>query len=169
MNSSEWVFESQRFRVQRLRRAIGVQTLVRDIVRHPGAVTILPILDNGHICLIRNYRLSVDETLIELPAGTLEAGEDPLATATRELTEETGFRADHIEKIAEFYLSPGILDEKMHLYLATGLTAGDPAREAGEQIENLIAPLADALQMIVDGTIRDAKTIIGLLMYSRSQ
>jgi ADP-ribose pyrophosphatase len=130
-------------------------------------VVIVPLLDDGRVCLIRQFRLSVHETLIELPAGTLEPPEPPLACAQRELIEETGFRATRIEQVHAFFLSPGILDEKMHLFLATGLTAGDPRREAGEEIDNLLVPLDEAVAMIFRGEIQDAKTIVGLLWAER--
>src|SRR5262245_44450436 len=135
----------------------------REIIRHPGAVVIAPLLDDGRVCLIRNYRVSVKRTLIELPAGTLEPPEEPHVTAERELAEETGYRAAKLALLHAFYLSPGILDEKMHLFLATGLTEGKPHREAGEEIENLLVPLKEAVAMIFRGQIEDAKTIVGIL------
>jgi len=167
MNDSRIVFEGKRFHVERLTTQRAGKSVVRDVVRHPGAVTIVPMVDADHVCLISNFRVAAAQTLIELPAGTLDPGEDPLTTATRELEEETGFRAAHWEKLAEFYLSPGILDENMRLFVATQLTPGDPHRESGEEIENLITPFSDALQMIKDGKIRDAKSIVGLLMYQQ--
>jgi ADP-ribose pyrophosphatase len=124
---------------------------------------IVPLLDDGRVCLIRNWRIAVNETLIELPAGTLEPPEPPEKTAERELIEETGYRAKSIQFLHAFYLSPGILDEKMHLYLATGLTAGETAREEGEEIENWLVPLDEAVQMVFRGEIKDAKSIVGLL------
>jgi len=167
--ASQWVFEGKRFRVERLTTKVGDKTVTRDVVRHPGAVTIVPMVDDDHVCLIQNYRIAAGQTLIELPAGTLEPNEDPLITAQRELEEETGYTAKRWEKMGEFYLSPGILDENMRLYVATELVAGDPQREDGEEIENLIVPLEEALKMVRDGRIRDAKTIVGLLMYSQSK
>ncbi|MCC9604316.1 NUDIX hydrolase [Blastopirellula sp. JC732] len=139
----------------------------RDIVRHPGAAVILPIVGDDQICLIRNYRVSVEETLIELPAGTLEPNEPPEITAARELTEETGYTAESVELLVKFYPSPGIMDERMFVYVATGLTAGAPEREAGEEIENLVVSLDEAISMIGDGQIKDGKTIAGLLYYER--
>ncbi len=130
-------------------------------------MTIVPMVDAQHVCLIRNYRLAVGATLIELPAGTLEPGEDPAATARRELTEETGYRADQLEHLCSFFLSPGILDERMYVYVATGLTAGQPAREACEEIENHVVCWEEALTMIAEGRIEDAKTIASLLIYDR--
>ena len=121
----------------------------------------------SHVCLIRNFRVSAGKTLVEIPAGTLEPGEDPRAAAFRELAEETGYHADEMELLAACYLSPGILDERMHVFVATGLTLGQAAREPGEQIENLVTTWAEAVQQIRDGTIQDAKTIVGLLAYLR--
>jgi ADP-ribose diphosphatase len=168
MTESELLLSTPRFRVVRESYVdAGGHTRTRDIVRHRGAVVIVPLLDDGRICLIRQFRLSVNQTLIELPAGTLEPPEPPLACAQRELIEETGFRAASLEQVHAFYLSPGILDERMHLFLATGLAAGDPAREAGEEIENLLVPLEEAVKMIFRGEIQDAKSIVGLLWAER--
>jgi len=155
---------ASRFRVESIERtAPDGSVRRREVVRHPGAVTILPLVDAEHVCLIRNYRVSVQRTLIELPAGTLEPNEDPAATAERELIEETGYRTGRIEKLHEFLLSPGILDERMHLYLATDLTAGETAREPGEEIENLVVNWTT--EWVRRGQIEDAKTIVGLLLY----
>ena len=137
----------------------------RQIIRHPGAVTIIPLVDEDHVCLINNYRVSVDEVLIELPAGTREPEEEAIITAERELIEETGYRCKNLEFLHGFLLSPGILDEQMYLYLATGLTAGAPAREAGEEIDNLVVTWQQAIDGVFSGEIKDAKTITGLLMF----
>jgi ADP-ribose pyrophosphatase len=123
------------------------------------------MVDDDHVCLIRNYRVAVGKTLIELPAGTLEPGEQPAVTAGRELIEETGFRAARIEKLREFTMSPGILNERMYLYLAADLTPGAMALEAGEQIETLVTSWDEAMRMVFDGTIEDAKTLVGLMHY----
>lgn len=142
-------------------------THTRESVQHPGAVVVLPLLEDGRVCLIRNYRSAVDRTLIELPAGTLEPHEEPLQTARRELEEETGYRAGAVEPLCQFYMSPGILNEKMHLYLATALTAGPARLEAGEQIEPWLVPWSEALAMAEDGRIEDAKTLVALFWYDR--
>ena len=139
----------------------------REIIRHPGAVVILPLVDASRVCLIRNFRVAVNETLLELPAGTLEPPEEPLAAARRELAEETGYRADQYRLLHSFYASPGILDERMSLVVASGLSAGAPAREPGEMIENAVVTWNEALTLVDDGTIKDAKTIVGLLYYDR--
>jgi ADP-ribose pyrophosphatase len=162
----EVLLETRRFRVVRHRgRTASGHEYVRETVQHPGAVVVLPILEDGRVCLIRNYRVAVGQTLIELPAGTLEPGEDSADTARRELEEETGYRATRIEPLLEFFMSPGILSERMHAYLATGLTKGPPSPEAGEEIEPLLVTWDQALRMALGGEIQDAKTLATLLFY----
>jgi ADP-ribose pyrophosphatase len=166
MSTPKILFQARRFRVEQVVQTTpdGVEH-IRDIVRHPGAVVILPLLDDGRICFEKNYRVAVDETLIELPAGTLEPGEDIAEAARRELAEETGYRAGNIEHLLTFCMSPGILDEQMHLYLATQLQAGPTALEAGEDIQPLLCTWEESLAMIERGEIRDAKTLVGLMYY----
>lgn len=170
--STEALLVTERFRVEEVQRETqdGVMH-TRAVIRHPGAVTIIPMVDAEHVCLIRNFRVSVGETLVELPAGTLEPPEAPEATAHRELIEETGYRAERLAKLHAFYLSPGILDERMHLYVAEQLEQIGAAREVGEEIENFVVSWGEAIELVHSGTIQDAKTIVGLLMYDaiRSQ
>lgn len=137
----------------------------RDVVRHPGAVTILPLTDDGRVVLIRNRRIAVEEELLELPAGKLEPDEDPRLAAARELEEETGHRAGSIELLTRFYTSPGFADEHMDGYLATGLEKTTQRLEPGEEIEVLLTPVDEALEMIRDGRIKDGKTIATLLYW----
>src|SRR5688500_1418195 len=168
MAHAKTLLETRKFTVVRETVSTpGGKDKTREIVRHPGACVIVPLLADGRVCLIRNFRIAVGETLIELPAGTLEPPELPAKTAERELIEETGYRAAKIELLHAFYASPGFLDEKMHLYLATGLTAGQSAREEGEEIENLLVPFEQAVEMVFRGEIQDAKTIVGLLWVDR--
>ncbi len=135
---------------------------VRQIIRHPGAVVVLPRLDDGRVVLIRNHRAAVGRRLLELPAGTLESGEDPVSAAHRELAEETGYRARFMHWLTSFFASPGILDEKMHLYLATGLEPGPTDLQPDERIEPVVLPWNEALALARDRQIEDAKTLIGL-------
>ena len=143
----------------------------RQVVDHPGAAVILPLLANEQrpseplVVLIRNHRVAVGKTLVELPAGTLEPHEPPMRTAQRELTEETGYRANRWSELPGFFMSPGILNERMHCFAAQELEPGPPQREAGEEIENLVVPWADAIAMIQRGEIEDAKTVALLLHY----
>jgi ADP-ribose pyrophosphatase len=161
------LLETRRFRVVLTRREGPGPPHEREVVRHPGAVVILPLLDDGRVCLIRNRRISVDQELIELPAGTLEPGEDPQLAARRELLEETGFRAESLSRLHAFFLSPGILDERIHLFAAHGLREGATCLEPGEDIENFLVPWSEAIQMALDGRIQDAKSLVGLLYYDR--
>ncbi len=163
---SEVLFTGRIFRVVKVIQQLpDGSTLMREVVRHPGAVVVLPLLDDGRVCLVRNFRPAVGQTLVELPAGTLEPDEDPLDTARRELAEETGYRAGRVEHLLSFYMSPGILDERMHVFVATGLTPGEQSLETGEQLEPLLLPLEEALAMARDGRIQDAKTLVALFYY----
>jgi len=137
----------------------------RDFIHYPGAVVVLPVLADGAMVLIRNYRFAVDEHLYELPAGVLERGEDPHKCAERELAEETGYAAGKIEKLGVFYTGPGTTDETMHSYLATALTDGPQALEEYEEITVEVLPAEKVRQMVLDGTIHDAKTIATLALY----
>ena len=165
-SSPDILLQASLFRVERIQQTTAQGAIhSREVIRHPGAVVIVPLIDDDHVCLIQNHRVAVAQTLIELPAGTLEPGEDPRETARRELAEETGYRADTIEPLSAFYLSPGILDERMHLFLAKGLTPGHAAQEPGEEIDNLLTSYDEALRMVRDGRIQDAKTMVGLMWY----
>ena len=142
----------------------------REVVLHPGAVIILPVIDNDRIVMIRNRRHTVFEELLELPAGTLERDvqgnpEDPALCAARELTEETGYTARKITPFGWFYTSPGILTEKMHAFIATGLTPGTQALEETEHIRVEIHSPARILELIRENQIVDAKSIATLLKY----
>lgn len=168
MRDSELLLDSKRFRVVRQTHDTpGGQSVVRETVEHAGAVVILPLLADDRLSLIRNYRYAVEETLVELPAGTLEPGEEPLETAHRELIEETGYRAGRIEPIHTFYASPGILTEKMYLFVATELTAGEQQLEKGEQIQRFEVSWGEAREMIRRQEIKDAKTLVGLMYYDQ--
>lgn len=141
------------------------RTVRREMVLHPGAVAILPLIDRDHLCLLRNVRATVGEELWEVPAGTLEPGEPPEQCAVRELEEETGYRAGKWRKLREFYPSPGVLSERMYLFLAEELTPGPQRLEAGERIEPHVVAWRDAIAWARDGTIRDAKTLVALLLW----
>jgi ADP-ribose pyrophosphatase len=139
-----------------------------EVVVHPGAVVVLPVMDDGRVLMIRNHRYSVHQVLIELPAGTLEKGEDPMNCAGRELLEETGYLAGKIQRIGAFYSSPGILSEKLYAFAAYHLEKKSAALEEDEEIEIMPVLFDDALKMIDTAEIMDAKTIATLLMYERS-
>jgi ADP-ribose pyrophosphatase len=138
-----------------------------DVVLHPGAVAILPLLDADHICLLRNHRPIIGTELWEIPAGTLEPNEPPHEAAVRELAEESGYVATKWTKLTELIPSPGVLSEVIHLYLAEQLTPGEMRPEADEQLEPMTIPIRQALTWAMDGTIRDAKTLIALFWLDR--
>ena len=139
----------------------------RDMVIHPGAAAILPLVDADHVCLLRNPRFIVGETLWEIPAGTLEPNEAPEVAAVRELAEETGYQANSWRKLAAFFPSPGVLSERTHLFLAEGLTPGAMRPEDDEAMEPEVVEWGQALAWALDGTIRDAKTLVALLLWDR--
>ena len=139
----------------------------REVVVHPGAVVVLGLLEDGRVLLIRNRRYAVGEILMELPAGTLEKKEDPMNCAGRELLEETGYLAGRLRPIGSFFTSPGILSEKMYAFAAYDLQKRQAALEEGEEIELEPTAFDEAIRMIGDGRIQDAKTIAALLMFDR--
>ena len=161
------VFRGRLFHVeQRVITVAGRDAAVRrDVVVHPGAAVILPVLSDDRIVLIRNYRYSVERAVLELPAGTLEPGEAPIDNARRELQEETGYRAGRVEPFCEFFPSPGILTERMYAFLATDLTEGQPRPEETELIAVEVLPLAQVRQLFLDGRFEDGKTIAVLGLY----
>ena len=168
LDSVEVLLDTPRFQVVRQRRTLaGGKMHVRETVQHPGSVVILPLLDDGSVCLLRNFRVAVNETLIELPAGTLDRDEPPIATAARELTEETGYTATRLEALGTLLMSPGILNERMHMFVATGLARGETALEEGEEIEAFEVGWDEAMRMVEDGRIQDAKTVATLLLFER--
>jgi ADP-ribose pyrophosphatase len=142
----------------------GGVTYIREVVHHPGSAVILPAFDDGTIALVRQYRHPAVKYLLELPAGTLNDKERPEEGAARELEEELGVVAGKLEKLSEFFVSPGFCEEKMWLYLATELRETAQRLEDDEKIEVVRVPVGQALQMITDGDIEDAKTIIGLML-----
>lgn len=141
----------------------------REIVEHPGAVAVVPLLPGGKLRLVRQYRKAVEEVTLEIPAGKLEPGEDPLACAVRELEEETGLKAQNLTPLARFFSTPGFSNEMMHLFLAEELNPGNLAPDEDEILEQVTVLLPEALEMIARGEIRDAKTIAGILLASRRE
>lgn len=135
------------------------------VVEHPGAVAIVPVHSNGDVVLLRQFRPSIGEEIFEIPAGTIEKGEAPLATAKREIIEETGFKAKTWSKIAEFYTAPGFCTELMHVYIARGLAPAKLPGDADEILDPVRMSLDQALKMIRAKKIRDAKSIAGLMIY----
>lgn len=139
-----------------------------EIIRHPGAAAVLPFASDPRgtdptVLLIQQYRYATDGPLLEIPAGRLNPGEDPAACAKRELLEEVGVRAGHIEPLTTIWTTPGFTDERIHLFWASELTTGTHAREPDEFIEVTPKPLSEVLTLVREGRICDAKTVVGIL------
>lgn len=169
--SSRKIFQGKVFSVvsQQVREPDGVQVR-RDIVRHPGSIVILAVDDSvrpPRVLLERQYRHAAGQRLWELPAGSLEPGENKLAAAKRELLEETGYTAAKWERVLFFYVSPGFLSESMQVFLARGLRKGKAQPEEDERIVVRFFPLSQAVRMAITGKILDAKTIVPLLWLER--
>lgn len=139
-----------------------------EMVRHPGAAAVVPFVSDPQgadptILLIKQYRYATNGPLIEIPAGRLDGGEEPIDCARRELLEEVGVTAGRVERLTTMWTTPGFTDERIHLFWAADLTVGAHAREVDEFIEVIPTPLSEALGLIRDGTICDAKTVVGIL------
>jgi ADP-ribose pyrophosphatase len=139
----------------------------REIIRHPGAVAIVALDDDGNVLLVRQYRIAADKVLQEIPAGTLKPGEDPRLCAERELQEETGFKPGKLERIGGIYPAPGYTTEYIHLFLATDLQPSPLPMDDDEFIEVDRMPLAQAVALVDAGEICDAKSVAGLLRVAR--
>lgn len=149
-------------RVDRVRLPSGRET-EREIVEHGGAVGVVAVDEHGDVLLVRQYRSALGRALLEIPAGTLGEGESARACALRELKEETGYSADRAEELYAFYSSPGFSNERIWLFLATGLKAGPQDPETDEIIEVVKLALTTAVEMVEAGEICDGKSILGLL------
>ena len=159
------VFTGRIFNVDRLRVELpDEREAVRDVVRHPGAVAIVALTDDGRICLVRQYRTALGRVTVEIPAGKLDPGEDPLACATRELREETGMEAEQMAFLTTIATSVGFCDELIHLYMATGLRFVEPDPDDDEFINVDLVPLPELIDAVLDGRIEDVKTVTGALI-----
>ena len=152
------------FKIDKVQLPNG-KTVTRDIVDHPGAVAIVPILDDGRILLVKQFRYATGKELLEIPAGTLEEGEAPDTCARRELREETGYTAGSMKKIISLYVAPGYSNELIHIYFATNLKLGEKKTEEDEDITTEAYGCDELLDMIEKNTIVDAKTVAGVLSY----
>jgi ADP-ribose pyrophosphatase len=162
--SSQKVFAGRVFNVTVDTVREGELTYQREVVHHHGSAVILPVFDDGTVELVRQYRHPAVRYLLEAPAGTLAEGERPEDGAARELQEELGLVAGRLEKLSEFFVSPGFCEEKMWVFLATELTEGKQNPDEDEVLDVVRLPLAEALEMISSNEIQDAKTIIALML-----
>jgi ADP-ribose pyrophosphatase len=164
--SSDVVYRGRLFDVEldRLRFGNGIEAN-REILRHPGAVCMIPVAADGTIYFVTQYRHAAGRRLLELPAGTLEPGEDPADTAVRELQEEVGFRPGQVQSLDGFYVAPGYTSEYIHLFLCTELEASVLDGDDDEDIEIVALSAREAIEKIDNGEICDAKSIIGVLRW----
>ncbi|MBI4342101.1 MAG: NUDIX hydrolase [Candidatus Omnitrophica bacterium] len=162
--SQRTIYQGRVIRLIREVLEVDGRRIIRETVRHPGAVVIVPVLDGERLVFVRQYRRAVGRFLLELPAGTLEPGERREACARRELQEETGWRARRWRRIAQFYAAPGVLSERMTVFLARGLVRAAARPDPDERLEPVVLPFRRALAKVRTGQIRDGKTIIGLLL-----
>jgi ADP-ribose pyrophosphatase len=140
-------------------------TTIREVVLHPGGVTAVPILNDGRLLLIRQFRYPIGRYILELPAGKLDSGQSPVETVARELEEETGYRAGFLNHECTFYTTPGISNEAIHLFIARDLSQSAQDLEEGEHITVEAYSLEECLRKIENGEISDGKTILGILWY----
>ena len=153
------------FNVDRLRVQLpDGRSAIRDVVRHPGAVAVVALTDEGRICLVRQYRTALGRVTVEIPAGKLAAGEDPLECASRELLEETGMEAEKIAYLTTIASSAGFCDELIHIYMATGLSFSKSSPDADEFINVDLVEVGELVDAVLDGRIEDAKTVVGALL-----
>lgn len=153
------------FNVNRLRVELpDGRKALRDVVRHPGAVAVVALTDEGRICLVRQYRTALDRVTVEIPAGKLDPGEDPLDCAHRELLEETGMKAEKMAFLTTIATSDGFTDELIHIYMATGLTFAGSNPDADEFINVDLIKVPELIDAVLDGQIEDAKTVVGALL-----
>lgn len=162
---AEEILRAAKFTVERRRVVRDGQSFERHVIVHPGAAVVLPLLEGGRVVLVENQRASVGRALLELPAGTLEPPEPPLACAARELEEETGYRAGRLRPLVEFLATPGICTERMHAFVADGLVAGPQRLEPGEACRPIVLEWEELLERIRRGAIEDGKTIATALYY----
>lgn len=166
--SSEEIYKGRivHLHVDTVRLADGKEAK-REIVSHGGAVCIVPLMEDGTVLLVKQFRLAAGKVLLEVPAGTLEKDEDPDACALRELEEETGYKAANLRLLFTTFLAPGYSTELIHAYLATGLTKTQTNFDEGEDLELITMPLEEAEHLVLSGQVQDAKTIASLLVARR--
>ncbi len=168
--SSERIYEGAILNLRKDKvTVVGGKTSFREIVEHRGGVTLAAVTDEKKMVLVRQFRKAAEKVVLEAPAGKMEEGEDPLLTAVRELKEETGYTASNIEHITSFYSSIGYSEEVIHLYYATGLTAGETEFDDSEALDVVEYHIAQLKTMVLAGEIEDAKTIAAILIVAAKE
>jgi ADP-ribose pyrophosphatase len=169
-NNSRLVYDGDLLKVHRDEAVLPDGSVSgREWIAHPGASAVIPLTDDGQVILVHQYRYPLHRITLEIPAGKIDPGEDPLACARRELREETGMTANNFTYIGTFATTPAFTNEMIHLYLATGLTKGVESTDPDEFIEVEQRSLAEMLSAIADGEIQDAKTIIAFLLANQKE
>lgn len=159
------VWTGRIFNVDRLQVQLpDGRNAICDVVRHPGAVAVVALTEEGRICLVRQYRTALGRVTVEIPAGKLDPGEDPLECASRELLEETGMEAEKIAYLTTIATSDGFTDELIHIYMATGLSFSKSSPDADEFINVDLVEVGELIDAVLDGRIEDAKTVVGALL-----
>jgi len=162
--SSEMIYNGKILNLRKDKvEVVNGGTSYREIIEHNGGVAVLAVKDDGKVIMIKQFRKPAEKVIVELPAGKIEKGEDPSATALRELKEETGYQAENIEFLCKFYPTVGYSMEMIYIYLCTGLTLGETEFDAHEAIDTFECDLNELYQMAVNGELEDAKTIIGIM------
>ena len=168
IDNTELIAEGRVFRFERLKVTLpdGSHSS-RDVVRHSGGSVVVPLDGEGYVYLVSQYRVAIGSVTFELPAGKLEPGEPPEVCAERELLEETGLRAGTMKHLTSIYTSPGYSDEILHIYLATDLIQNEAEPDEGEFINTVMFPMDEVVDLVATGEIRDAKTVVGILLAER--
>ncbi|MEO1993378.1 MAG: NUDIX hydrolase [Pirellulales bacterium] len=164
-NEKNILLRTKRFNVQSMHeQCTDGSSRTREVVIHPGSVVIVPLVSAEEVCLIHVDRIAVGKKLIELPAGTLDRVESLSEAAFRELAEETGYSAGTLTPLGALWMSPGVIRERMHIFIAENLKPGPQALEPGEKISPLVVPWSEAIAMCADQRIQDAKTVAALYL-----
>ena len=163
--SSEMIYEGAILNLRRDKVTVkDGKTAYREIIEHNGAVALVPVTADGKVVMVRQYRKACEKALLEIPAGKIDKGEEPIVCAARELREETGYMAENIEHMSEFYVACGYSGEKISIYLCTGLTAGSTDFDEDEALDIVEIPLEELYTMCMNDELEDSKTIVGILM-----
>ncbi len=167
---SETIFEGRviRLQIDQVKLPNG-ETSTREIVKHPGAVSVMALTEENKLVLVRQFRKPLEKAILEIPAGKLEPGEEPKECAFRELEEETGYRAAEMEHLFSFYTSPGFADEYLHLYQAKGLSSGKRKLDQDEFVELVELTLDECMKRVASGEICDAKTVAAVLIWQNME